>query len=283
MEEKKEIKVEDKESKTPERETIKLPEQEEKKDLMFDKPIEEMTKEEIIKTAEKWGHHSKESHKGDPDKWQDPETFLKKAREQVPAHINQIKKLTQVVETQNRIIDNQKKQLEIQRADLEPKMKDAFESGDFTTYKKLERQDAEITRQVNEYNRQIVKPEEGYQDIDYTEEASRWLEAHPEYFTDKRVQYETDKLFNKYKAEHPYATPTQIIQAVDIGIRNLKSSISMQSTQSKPSTMGKVTKTKSFDNLTEGSKKAYTAFIRNGGDKQVYIDNCSDENFIWHK
>lgn len=268
------------------RETLTLPVKEEPKeqDLMFDKPLEDMSKEEIVEAAKKWGHRPKEAHRGDPDKWQDPETFLKNSRAHAPAHANQIKKLNQMVETQNKLLANQQKQNEELKASLQPKMVEALDNADHKEYVRLQKQEQDLDRQSEEFDKQILQPEQE-SDVNQAlkEKCAEWERNNPEYRTNDKVREVADKAFKFFTNKYPDAAPERILDAVTIEVNNIKSSSSLQSTSTQPSNMQPKTKTKSYDNLTEGAKKVCDNYGRSGGDKKVYISNSDDSCFIWSK
>jgi hypothetical protein len=273
------VKTEVEESK--ERKILKLPEKNQESDKIFD--MENATEEEIEKEARKWGHISKEDHKGDPSKWQDPREFLERSLRESPAHIKQIKKQNRVIETQNKIIENLKKDIERQRENLKPKMKEAFENANYDEYKKLQDEDAHLKEQKIEYDKHTELPEENNINA-YAEEAERWIRQNPDYYTNLEIRKKADKAFDDFRADFPNATPRQIIQAVDMVVKaGRQKATSFKSTQSNPSVMASKSKERSYDNLTASAKRVCDSFQEFNVKKEDYVKNASDDCFVWGK
>ena len=243
-----------------------------------------MTDEEIEVEAKKWGHRPLEAHRGDPSKWQDPKEFLERSLRETPSHIKQLKKQDQIIKTQNKIIENLKRGVENEKASLEPKMKEAFENADFNEFRKLQTKESELNDQARLYEEQLVSSKDEVEPNNaqaYAEEAMKWIQKHPEYNTDNNIKKVADKLFDSYRNDYPNATPHQILQAVDIGVQNYKSSQTYNGVQSRTSNMLKDPRQKTANYLTDSAKKIMNDFINHGGDKELYIKNCDDSCFVW--
>ena len=241
-----------------------------------------MTEEEIQLEAKKWGHIPKEAHKGDPAKWQDPREFLERSIRETPSLIKQNRKQSKIIETQNKIIETLKQNIERERVLLQPKMKEAFENADFLEYKKLEEQDAVLLERKKEFDNHIVEEKEEDPNLKYAAEANKWLQNNPDYYTNLKIKEVADKAFEDYKKEYPNGTPQQIIHAVDLEVKNIKNNVSFKGTQSAPSTMEKVTREKSYNNLTESAKRVCDNFASYGIKKEDYVKSAEDSCFTWY-
>lgn len=250
--------------------------------------LENMSDEQIKQAATEWGHRPKEAHRGDPDKWQDAREFLEKSIKKTPALIHQNKKQRQIIESQKMIIANQKKDLERQANALAPKMKEAFESGDYTEYRKLENEEKELLQQSKDFDKHIVEDAEpensNSRNEEYAMQANMWVRNNPEYNTNPQIKATIDRNFDRYREEYPDANPSRIMEALDMDMKKIKSqqNNSYNNYATKPSNMGKKSNTKSYNNLTQSAKRVCDQFVRAGHNREDYIKNASDTLFIWN-
>jgi hypothetical protein len=277
------------EVKTPEkREILKLKIKESIQKSVLD--LENMTEDQIKAEAKKWGHIPEEDFRGDKSRWRSAEDFLRDSTQRMPALQNQVRKRGRIIETQNKIIENQREQIKIQKMALQPKMKEAFENADYDAYNNLRRQESGLDKSDQDLEKLIEKPKFDMTSPEFLAtpnvpdpELKRWLMKNPNYHTDQNFRNEADKTFDDYKAKFPNATSRQLLEAVDMKLKNSPSTYNpySNSTTYKPSNMAHSSKTRSFDNLTEGSQRACREAESHGVNRADYLKNCKDLNFIW--
>jgi len=244
-----------------------------------------MSKEEIETEAQKWGAIPKDDWRGDKEKWQDPETFLKNSVNKTPAHLNQIKKQNKVIDTQNKIIKNLKEDLDRRQDDLKPQMKRAFEEGDFDEYNRLQRQEENLKTQKSDLNVQEELPTEQTESEASLEDQNivrNWIEKNNNYTKDLDFTKKVDNLFFGYQNKFPQASTKQILDAIDMNLKNTtNNNIYNSSPTSNNSTMGKPSKVRGFNQLTSSAQKMCTEAAKFGVSKEDYIKNSDDMCFVW--
>lgn len=146
--------------------------------------------------ATRMGWRPLEEFKGDPEKWVDADTFLKRGKEVLPIVRAENKQLTEALRRAEAKVDKlaetikesrdfyskvEQRAYERAKADLEQKLEDAADAGDTASVKRVTKEIVDLeTEAAKKPAKEEAKPEQ-------SAELTAWLEENPWFDTDKTM------------------------------------------------------------------------------------------------
>jgi len=189
---------------------------------------ENMTDEEVAEKAYLLGHRSKEDFKGDPEKWVDARSFLKKANENMPILRDNFKKIDEQNNSlrkeleQNRkmmaqLLKTQQENYDIgykkAKQDLQLEREEALENADIDLVKRIDKKEKNLDKLYQEQKDEAKDAQKDNQGGLPQEDiiAIKVWEGHNEWYREDRTLH---ALFNGFFNEIKFNDPSMPLEQV---------------------------------------------------------------------